>query len=163
MAASLWAEPEIEFGGVLSAGKETKVSLTDKASGLSRWVKLGQEFDGYVVAAYDAPAEVVVLTKDGQQFRLKLKDSKVKAGGAEPPPETKQAILMNLRRLSAAADQFYLENGKTQAMLDDLVGETKYVRKLEAVAGEDYRQIVFAQGKPMTITTANGYTMSYDP
>jgi hypothetical protein len=136
----------------------------DKANGAARWVKLGQEFGGFVVAAYEPANEVVVLTKDGQKFRVRLKDSTVKAGSvAEPSPEIKKAILNNLRQLAAAADQFYLENGKTQTTLDELVGETKYVRKLVAIDGENYAQIVFAQGRPLTVTTAGGYTTTYNP
>lgn len=54
-----------------------------------------------------------------------------------------KAITNNLRQLSAAADQFYLETGKTSATYDDLVGPTKYIRRLNPVAGEDYRTITF--------------------
>ena len=163
-ATSLRADPAIEFTGVLAAGSETKVSLRDKPTGASRWVKLGQEFGGYVVAAYEASTEVVVLTKDGQKFRVKLKDSKVTAGSsADPSPEIKKAILNNLRQLAAAADQFYLENGKNQVTLDELVGETKYVKRLVIIDGEDYRQITFAQGKPLIVTTAGGFTTTYAP
>jgi hypothetical protein len=163
-AVRLWAEPEIEFSGVLAAGSETKVALKDKVSGESRWVKLGQAFEGFVVSAYEAATEVVVLTKDGQKFRLPLKTAKIKSGVAiEPTPEIKKAILNNLRQLAAAADQFYLENGKNQTTLGELVGQTKYVRELVVADGENYGQIVFAQGKPLTVTTVGGYTMSYDP
>ena len=163
--ARLWAEPAIEFTGVLAAGSDTQVALLDKATGASRWVKLGKDFGGYMVKAYDAPGEVVVLTKDGAQFRLHLKlSSKVKAGSAaDPSPEIKMAIMNNLRQLAAAADQYYLENGKTQVTLDEIVGETKYVKKLVAADGENYRQIAFAQGKPLVVTTAGGFTMTYAP
>lgn len=114
--------------------------------------------------AYEAKTETVVLTKDGQQFRLKLKDSKVRGGAVvEPPPEVKRAILNNLRQLAAAADQFYLENGKSQVTLEELVGPTKYVKALNVVDGEDYRTIVFAQGKRMVVTTSGGFQMTYDP
>jgi hypothetical protein len=159
----LGAEPALEFSGVLAAGSETRISLTDKASGESRWLKLGQDFGGYLVAAYEAPSETVVLTRDGQRFRLKLKDAKVKAGAKEPTPEIKKAILNNLRQLSAAADQFYLENGVAQTTYDQLVGADKYVKKIEALDGENYRQIVFKQGVAMSVTTASGYTTTYDP
>jgi hypothetical protein len=160
----LCVEPEIEFSGVLSAGSETKVSLTNKTSGESKWLKVGQDFAGYVVASYDAGAEAVILKKGAQQFRLPLKSAKVKAGpAAEPTPEMKRALMNNLRQLAAAADQFYLENRKTQVTLDELVGETKYVKRIVPVDGENYRQIVFAQGKPLVITTAGGYTMTYEP
>jgi len=137
----------------------------DKASGVARWVKLGQEFAGYVVSSYDPKAETVILTKGAQQFRLQLKSSsKVKAGpAAEPSPEVQKAILNHLRMFAAASDQYYLENGVNHTTYDELVGPTKYIRSMEAVDGEDYRQLVFQQGKPLTITTAGGFTMSYNP
>ena len=162
-SAALAAEPAIEFSGVLGSGHDTKVSLTNKATGQSRWVAVGEHFEDYVVSAYDANAEAVVLTKDGQQFRLRIKSAKVKEGAVEPSPEIKKAILNNLRQLAAAADQYYLENGKNKATLDELVGETKYVRKLVPVDGEDYRQIEFAQGKALRVTTQSGFSMSYEP
>lgn len=54
-----------------------------------------------------------------------------------------KAVLNNLRQLSAAADQFYLENNKTTATYDDLVGPDKYIQRINPVAGEDYRTIIF--------------------
>lgn len=161
--AALGAEPSIDFLGVLAGGSETSVSLVDKSSGQTRWVKIGQAFDGFVVSAYDAGTETVILSKEGQQFRLRLKTAKVKAGGVQPAPEIQKAILNNLRQLAAAADQFYLENGKMQATFDQLVGPTNYVKQINPVEGEDYRAIVFAQGKPLTVTTSGGFSMSYNP
>jgi hypothetical protein len=159
----LGAEPSIEFLGVLANGSDISVSLADSSGGQKRWIRLGQEFGGYVVSAYEAGTETVVLTKGGQQFRVRLKTAKVKAGSVEPTEEKKRAILNNLRQLAAAADQFYLENGKMQATFDELVGATKYVKQINPVEGEDYRAIVFAQGKPLTVTTTGGFSMSYNP
>jgi hypothetical protein len=160
---ALGAEPSIEFLGVLAGSGETSVSLADKSSGQTRWVKIGGGFGGYLVAGYEEGSETVVLKQGGQQFRLRLKTAKVKTGGTEPTEEKKRAILNNLRQLAAAADQFYLENGKMQATFDELVGTTKYVKQVNPVEGEDYRAIVFAQGKPLTVTTAGGFSMSYNP
>jgi type IV pilus assembly protein PilA len=74
-----------------------------------------------------------------------------------------KAMLNNLRQLAAARDQFELENGRPPASLDELVGETKYVRRLNTVDGESYDGIGLAHGQPMTLTTANGVTVTYDP
>ncbi|HVS53711.1 MAG TPA: hypothetical protein VHD62_15250 [Opitutaceae bacterium] len=153
----------IEFVGVLGGGSDVRVALA-KTDRPTEWVAVGKEFAGYVVSAFDAKTDEVVLTRNGETLRLHLKQGKVKAGtAAEPSPEVKRALLNNLRQLAAAADQFYLENGRTTATLDELVGETKYVRRLVPVDGEDYRQLVFAQGKALTLTTASGYTISYAP
>ena len=156
------AAPDIELTGVIGSGREVQVALKTKDSA-PRWVAVGKQFGGYMVDSYDAKDESVTLTKDGQRYRIALRKSKVAHGAAEPPPEIKRAMLNNLRQLSAAADQFYLENGKKTAAFDELVGPLKYVKKIEPLAGENYRAIEFAQGKPLTITTADGYSMSYNP
>lgn len=159
------AEPDVEFTALLSGGAaaDVRILLTVKGAGQSGWLKLGQEFGGYTVASYEAKEETVVLGKDGQTLRVKLKDSKVKAGIAEPPPAVQKAILNNLRQLAAAADQFYLENGVATTTYDQLVGPTKYVKRVDPQAGEDYRAIEFKQGKAMEITTTGGFKMRYAP
>ncbi|HLP08079.1 MAG TPA: hypothetical protein VK178_07925 [Opitutaceae bacterium] len=67
-----------------------------------------------------------------------------------------KAILNNLRQLSAAAEQYYLENGTTTATYDNLVGENGYIGELRPVQGEDYRSIVFELGKPLRLRLPNG-------
>ncbi len=47
----------------------------------------------------------------------------------------------NLRQLMAAADQYYLETGGIFATYDDLVGDTRYIKSITPVAGEDYRTL----------------------
>jgi RNA polymerase sigma factor (sigma-70 family) len=71
-------------------------------------------------------------------------------------------IMNNLRQLAAAADQFHLEHGRRPASIADLVGETKYVRRLVPVAGEDYAGVIFAAGQPMRVILPTGETISYD-
>lgn len=162
-SAASGADIGIEFSAVLTTPRETRVSLTSKATGQTQWVVVGKAFAGYTVTAYEPKSDVVVLSRDGREHRVTLKNAKVQAGAAELPPETKNGILNNLRQLAAAADQYYLENGKAQATYDDLVGATKYVKTIDAKDGENYRGIEFAQGKPLTVTTAGGVSISYNP
>ncbi len=74
-----------------------------------------------------------------------------------------KAVLNNLRMLSAAADQYYLENGVSTVSLEALVGPNKFIRKLIPVAGEDYRQIRFVQGQPLRVRLPNGKLVEYAP
>lgn len=160
------AAPEIEFTGVLVAGPETRVALANKGAGPAQWVPVGGEFGGYTVSAYEAGPDTVVLTKDGQKFRVGLKDARVVPGVVEPPPEIKLAILKNLRQLGAWADQYYLENGRNTATLADLLRlnpRAKQMLSLEPLAGEDYTSIKFEQGKPISVTTSGGFTISHQP
>ena len=71
------------------------------------------------------------------------------------------AITNNLRMLSAAADQYYLEKGVATASYDDLVGPDRYVKALVPVAGEDYHQIVFAKGRRLSVRLPDGRVFSY--
>ncbi len=76
--------------------------------------------------------------------------------------DLKEAVESNLRQLSAAADQFYLENGVAVATYDLLVGPGKYISHgFKPVNGEDYRAIRFKQGEPISVTTRSLGVVSY--
>ncbi len=51
-----------------------------------------------------------------------------------------KAVLNNLRQLSSAADQYFLEKGVTSVNSTDLVGTdtTQYIKQIQTVAGETY-------------------------
>ncbi len=71
-------------------------------------------------------------------------------------------VLNNLRQLAAAADQYFLENGVTEATLDQLVGPDKYLTKLEPADNEDYKGIKFnLDEKEWKIVTASGVIVTY--
>ncbi len=74
-----------------------------------------------------------------------------------------KAVLNNLRQLAAAADQHYLETGTTTATYNDLVGPTRYVRVIQPVMGENYRQLRFVQGQPLRIALPDGRVIQYPP
>jgi type IV pilus assembly protein PilA len=74
-----------------------------------------------------------------------------------------KAVLNNARQLSAASDQYYLENGVSTVVLTDLVGPTTYVKALNSVALESY-PTGFSQGTTLTITgIAGARTITYSP
>jgi type IV pilus assembly protein PilA len=74
-----------------------------------------------------------------------------------------KAVLNNARQLSAAADQYYLENGVSAVIISVLIGPTTYVKQLNTVAGEVY-PAGFSQGTTITITSvAAQRTITYAP
>ena len=78
--------------------------------------------------------------------------------------ETSQqkAVLNNLRQYSAAADQYFMETGKTVATYDDLVGADRYIRELTPVAGEDYRTlIVTSKSTSLSVRLASGKVVTF--
>jgi type IV pilus assembly protein PilA len=74
-----------------------------------------------------------------------------------------KAVLNNARQLSAASDQYYLENGVSTVILSDLLGPTSYIKALNSVANEGY-PAGFSQGTTITITSVAGVrTITYSP
>ncbi len=62
-----------------------------------------------------------------------------------------KAVTNNLRQLSSAADQYYLETGNTTVNSSDLVGTntTQYVKVVQTVANETYTAVL-TQGNALT-------------
>ena len=74
-----------------------------------------------------------------------------------------KAVLNNARQLSAAADQYFLENGVSTAAQGSLVGSGAYVKSLNLVANETY-PTNFTQGITITIAGVAGVrTVTYAP
>jgi type IV pilus assembly protein PilA len=74
-----------------------------------------------------------------------------------------KAVLNNARQLSAAADQYFLENGVSTVAQTSLVGSDKYVKAVNTVASETY-PTSFTQGVTITITGIAGVrTVTYAP
>lgn len=74
-----------------------------------------------------------------------------------------KAVLNNARQLSAASDQYYLENGVSTVSIYDLLGPTSYIKALNSVANEQY-PAGFSQGTTITIGSVAGTrTITYSP
>jgi type IV pilus assembly protein PilA len=74
-----------------------------------------------------------------------------------------KTVLNNARQLSAAADQYYLENGVSTAAQTSLVGSASYVKSLNTVAGESY-PANFTQGVTISVGAIAGVrTVTYAP
>src|ERR1700688_2158848 len=74
-----------------------------------------------------------------------------------------KTVLNNARQLSAAADQYYLENGVSSVVIANLLGTSNYVKTLNLVANETY-PVGFTQGITITINGVAGIrTITYAP
>src|SRR5690349_11253316 len=60
-----------------------------------------------------------------------------------------KTVLNNARQLSAAADQYFLENGVSSVASASLIGATNYVKAINTVAQESY-PAGFTQGVTIT-------------
>ncbi|MCM2274687.1 MAG: hypothetical protein NDI75_07860 [Candidatus Didemnitutus sp.] len=74
-----------------------------------------------------------------------------------------RAILNNLRQITAAADQYFLEHGASEVAVCDLVGPEphKYIKSLMSVDGERYEDLWVRQGEPVTVVRRNGDRVTY--
>jgi type IV pilus assembly protein PilA len=101
----------------------------------------------------------------GEVIEFALRQQNQVAGAFERVRRTsmEKAILNNLRQLSAAADQFFLEYGTHKVTIDQIVGPDKYIKKLNEVDGEDYTKLDLTQGAtPWKIVSASGITVTYE-
>jgi type IV pilus assembly protein PilA len=74
-----------------------------------------------------------------------------------------KAVLNNARQLSAASDQYFLENGVSTCASTNLIGATNYVKAVNTVAGETYPDN-YTQGITITISgVAGARTVTYSP
>jgi type IV pilus assembly protein PilA len=72
-------------------------------------------------------------------------------------------VLNNARQLSAAADQYFLENGVSSVNSVMLVGSSNYVKAVNTVANEAY-PTGYTQGITITIGgVAGARTVTYAP
>ncbi|PXA03729.1 hypothetical protein DDZ13_10565 [Coraliomargarita sinensis] len=74
-----------------------------------------------------------------------------------------KAVTNNLRQIASAADQYFLEEGKAEVTIEDLVGPGKYIRSLEPVAGESYEGMVIkTTDTEISVTLGNGEIIAID-
>lgn len=72
-----------------------------------------------------------------------------------------KAVLNNARQLSSAADQYFLESGRSTATLSDLIGPTNYIKNLVTIAGESYPSY-YTQAVTITVNGVAGVrTITY--
>ncbi|GAB1490058.1 hypothetical protein MASR2M8_25150 [Opitutaceae bacterium] len=74
-----------------------------------------------------------------------------------------KAVVNNLRQLSAAADQYFLESGVNSVASADLVGtnSSQYIKAVQTVAGEAYASVI-NQGSAITASgVAGARTITY--
>ena|SRR6266542_589815 len=74
-----------------------------------------------------------------------------------------KTVINNARQLSAASDQYFLENGVTTVSYGDLVGSDKYVKNIQLVAKETY-PTAYTQGITISVIGVAGTrTVTYGP
>ncbi len=76
-SAAFAAEPApLTFNGVLTLSNAQHFGLVNEGATRTGWVKIGGEFDGYVLKSYDAEAKKLTLEKGGKTYFVALAGGK---------------------------------------------------------------------------------------
>jgi hypothetical protein len=161
LSGSLIARADIEFVGILMTSQSARFALSDTALGKTEWVSPGQKFAGYTVVAYDRKEDVLTLTRDGAELRVKLKDdAKIQNSrfelsgsitfGADEKIEVERATL-----LFDHENVFPLKDGITYRITPtrDEQGNIRYAIAVERILAENKKEKIAAP----TITVLPGY------
>ena len=74
-----------------------------------------------------------------------------------------KAVLNNARQLSAASEQYMMENGVSTVAITGLVGATNYVKAVNTVASETYPTF-YTQAITITVSgVAGARTVTFQP
>ena len=72
---------ELEFSGFsISPTFQLFIVRDTEAEKTSGLLKMGQSFRGYTLKSFDKNREVLTVQKDGRDFKIRLKESKIKDG-----------------------------------------------------------------------------------
>lgn len=76
-----------------------------------------------------------------------------------------KAVLSNLRQISAAGDQYFLEFGVTSVNSSVLVGgnSSQYVKTFQTVAGETYSDVLLQNGAITASGVSGARTITFGP
>lgn len=77
--------------------------------------------------------------------------------------EIQENTLANLRQIDAARQQYQLEKGRIAGSISDLVGRKSYIKTVRPVDGEDYAGLSMDPTQPLTVNTAGGLAVTFDP
>jgi len=153
--------PPFIFSGVLKEGSVIRVALTATPGGDSKWVDVGEHFQDCQIVSYDEKTTTLLVLKDSTEIPIVLQEAKIKSTSTLTL-ETRAQIHENLSQLWSAAQQFFLEKGRSSAVFSDLVGKGKYIEAIEPVCGESYASLVFVvDSKALSVVTLGGETVSY--
>jgi RNA polymerase sigma factor (sigma-70 family) len=112
------------------------------------------------------------LNADVTQLKADNAQLKTQVHPAVPPKnptiglakwEVERTILNSLRQIDAARKQYKLEHGAAPNSISVLVGRRSFIKTVRTVGGEDYSGLSMEEGTPLTVTTLDGLTVTYDP
>jgi RNA polymerase sigma factor (sigma-70 family) len=116
-------------------------------------------------------SEIARLSAANAELTAQVAAAAAKPAPVKPSPilgwgakkwEQQEQIMAYLRQVDAARNQAIFD-GKPASSVRDLTGTNGYIRSIRPLANEDYTELSMEKGKPLTVTTADGMTVTYDP
>jgi hypothetical protein len=96
-ASATRAEGETpQLRSVLIDGQAPMFSLAD-ATGSGRWVKLGENFEGWKLESFDAAKQILVVSREGSTKELSLEAAKLKDDNSRATIAEADAVLQKMR------------------------------------------------------------------
>ncbi len=117
-------------------------------------------------------AELARVTAEREQLLARAQRAEpasaapTKAGpilGWMPRYEQQRIVMGYLRQVAAVRDQYVLEHGHPPKSIHEVVGINGYIKTIRPVAGENYSELPMDPSQPLSVTTADGMTVTLDP
>ena len=114
------------------------------------------EGEGWVRVASLEGSEEIWLNLAQVQVAVAVDD---KAAALKAATE-RSKIMNNLRQIAAAVERYRLDEGREPASVS-VLAQSRYLGRIQSVAGEDYQTVEVAGDNPLTVTTKEGLEYSY--
>ncbi len=123
---------------MLTAGGERRFALA-VPGGMQAWVSVGETFEGWTVADYDAAADTLLLSKDGRQVTIGLSSSVL---GTSAPAGGGTMVAGSSTKASLADAEEVLNKMRFEQMMGRVLEQQKksaaaLVRQIAAQAGAE--------------------------
>jgi hypothetical protein len=98
---SPFARADLELAGISVDSAGAAFSVADSKTGFtSDWIRVGDYFEGYKIESFDKQNEMLELEKDGIEYRIKLRSSKVTAAKPASGFSREQALIVVSKRFA---------------------------------------------------------------
>lgn len=138
--------PSVMLQACVSEGATTWLSVRPAATSASRWVRIGDEFDGIAVWAWNEKTRTVTLAQNERRWQVALAESASIGAGENLALDAKPALMTELVALAARACERFLEQPGGQLSVRDLVGPEQPLFRLEQLTAEEATDVSFRLG-----------------
>jgi hypothetical protein len=123
------ATPELR--GMLATGADRRFALAIPGSDQTAWVAVGGNFAGWKLSAYRPADDVLVLSKDGREFLLKLSSSKIGVADEKATLADAEAVIGKMKFEALIGKMLDQQKQSWLAMTKKMAGNAKGVNQAD--------------------------------